>query len=602
MSTNAPRENVSTSAAVKKSAKGDSGKKSLDLQFSTFTGFLILVVVTLIVYSPVFRADFIWDDNAMIWDNALIRVPNGLSQIWFSTSQSDYFPLTYSSFWFEWRLWGMHAKGYHVTNILLHAFSAFFLWRSLRALKIPGAFWAALLFAVHPVNVESVAWIAERKNTLSMLFFTIALLFYVLFENSKAKLQDSKVTNDYWWALAAFTLALLSKTAVVMFPFLALGCAWWLHGRITKRDILGTAPFFGVALLLGLATVWFQYNRAISTTVVNGGDVPTRLAVAGWNVWFYLYKAVCPLELIFVYPRWNIDSHNALAYLPALAVLLTLGASWMLRRTLGRAPFFAFAYFVVMLVPVLGFLDIYFFRFSFVADHYQYFAIIGIVAFIAALATHFLKQRAVILLVVLAAVFSVQTWRQAHIYKNHETLWRDTLAKNPQCAMAESNWGYHLAETEHNYPAAIEHYVAALKLNPKDAGTHYLYGVALISLNRIDDAVSEFRETLKLEPDNSFALQNLGWIEATSKHAHLRNPEHALQVAKRGVEVSKREDPWQLDTFAAALAANGKFDEAITTQEEAVAVARRKNDSNAVADMEQRLGLYRIRQPYRESD
>ncbi len=600
MSTNAPRENASSPPPTKNRDKG--GTRAKEFQISTFTGLLIFVVVALAVYSQLFKADFIWDDDAMLWNNALMHARNGLSQIWFSSNQSDYFPMTYSSLWFEWHTWGMHAKNYHITNILLHALGAFFLWRTLLALKIPGGFWAALLFVVHPVNVESVAWIAERKNTLSMVFFALAALFYVRFDNKNLKTSQAKLPNDYWFALGAFVLALLSKTAVVMFPFVALGCAWWIHGKLTRKDLLRSLPFFGVALILGLITIWFQYTRAINTEVVNANSLPTRIAVAGWNVWFYLYKALAPINLMFVYPRWVVDGKNLLAYLPGIAVIAVGVVLWLWRKKWGHGPLAAFAYFVITLVPVLGFLNIYFFRYSFVADHYQYFSIIAVVALLAAAATHFLKERAIVLMVILTAGLSILTWKQTAIYKNQKTLWRDTLKKNPTCAMAESNWGFWLAETEHRPAEAIEHYIAALKLNPNDAGTHYNYGVALLGQNQLDAGINEFRETLKISPDNLFALQNLAWIEATTKHAHLRNPEHAVQLARRSVELTKEKDEWKLDTLAAALAATGKFEEAISLQEKAITIIRPKGDANATADMEQRLSLYQRKQPFREAE
>ncbi len=603
MSTNAQSRN--TPPGDSKKATTQRGQKSqlsaADFTPSLFSGLMVLLVVAFAAYSPVFSAGFIWDDDAMVWNNALIRAKNGLLQIWFSTNQSDYFPMTYTSLWFDWHFFAGSAKAFHIINVLFHGLSSFFLWRALRYLKIPGAFWAALLFVVHPVNVESVAWIAERKNTLSMFFFSIALLYFARFEAGKLRAGDTNGWRDYRLALIAFQLALLAKTAVVVFPFIALGCIWWLHGKISRKDLLRLSPFFGFSLVLGLVTIWFQYNRAIDTEIVNEADPLARLAIAGWNIWFYLGKTLLPLKLTFVYPRWQIDSHQWLHYLPTIAVVAVAGVLWAIRSRIGRGPFFAFSYFIIGLLPVLGFLNIYFFRYSYVADHYQYFALIGIVALVAGAATHYLGNRTMILIVPVAAMLLVLTWRQSHIYQNFETLWRDTLKKNPTCAMAESNWGYQLAENG-RANEALEHYQAALTLNPKDSWSFYNYGVALITLGRVGEGVEEFRKALNVNPKNPAALQNLAWIEATSKNPQLRNPEHALEIAKQAVDITKGRDEWKLDTYAAALAGLGRFEEAVTFQKQAIGIVREKGDGNAVADMERRLALYEMRRPFIEGD
>jgi tetratricopeptide (TPR) repeat protein len=255
-----------------------------------------------------------------------------------------------------------------------------------------------------------------------------------------------------------------------------------------------------------------------------------------------------------------------------------------------------------MLLPVIGFLNIYFFRYSFVADHYQYFAMIGVLCLLVGLLFYFLKDKAVFLIIAAAGGLAFLSWKQMGIYKNQETLWRDTLARNPACAMAESNWGYYLAEEQTRLPEALEHYTAALKLNPNDAGTRNNYGVALVASQRVEDGVNQFEEALKISPKNVFALQSLAWLRATSKHASIYRPADAVPLARRGVEASQGKDEWMIDTLAAALAAAGNFDEAISTQQRAIELVRQKRNPSAEAEMQQRLQLYRAGRPFREGD
>ena len=322
------------------------------------------------------------------------------------------------------------------------------------------------MFAVHPVTVQSVAWITERKNTLAMCFYLLSLLCYLRFDPKRPGSNPAAPPPSplaprplyYWLSLLAFALALLSKTAVAPLPLVLLGLGWWQHGRVGLKDVWRSVPFFALTAAAALVLLGV-HQRAIGASVVdvNNADFWSRLAGAGWAVWFYLYKAVLPLHLSFVYPRWRIDPVEPLSYVPDLLLVLAFGVCWRYRRGWGKAGLFGLGYFVVMLSPVLGFLNIYFMRFSLVSDHWQYFAIIGPIALVAGAVTRAgealrgaNRPLGVALSGALILALGVLTWKQSHIYADQEALWRDTIAKNPACWMAHNNLGNVLGDKGQN--------------------------------------------------------------------------------------------------------------------------------------------------------
>lgn len=333
------------------------------------------------MYWPALGGQFLWDDLLVVRRNPLVTGELSPETIWFNID----FPLTYVAFWLEWLVWGNHPTGYHLVSVLLHAASALLLWRVLARLQIPAPWLAAMLFAVHPLCVASVAWISELKNTLSLPLFLLSLLWYLQADPETRTTQHApRARFRYWLSLLAFLLALLAKTSTVMLPFVLLGCAWWQRGRITWRGCLRAIPFFVIALVFGLMSISFQAHGAIAGATVQTEHFRGRLAGAGMALWFYLHKALLPLNLSMIYPRWQIDAGAPGSYLPLLLWCGLLAVCWELRRTWGRPLLFGLGCFTVTLFPVLGFIDMYFLMLSRVSDHLVYLPLTALVALVAA--------------------------------------------------------------------------------------------------------------------------------------------------------------------------------------------------------------------------
>ena len=476
----------------------------------------LLVLITLAVYVPAMRAGYIWDDWNYVPEDPrtltgrLIRDDGGLRRIWFSSDTLDYWPLTHTMFWLEWRLWGPNPTGYHVVNVLLHTLAALLVWQVLKQLNVPGAWLAGLVFAVHPVCVASVAWISERKNTLSMVFYLLAILAY---------LRHDRLRSWQWYllSLVAFGLGLLSKTSIVMLPAVFLLCAWWQRGRVSGKDLLRSVPFF--ILSAGMASVSIyclkRYNLAEVISLGPEGFF-ARLAGSAWVVWFYLYKALLPVRLSMIYPKWSVEVGRVLTWLPMAALIAGFAILWRLRRTWGRPVLFAMGYFVVTLFPVLGFFDMWFMQHSLVADHFQYVPVVGVIALAAGLAAWICRCKGSDVRKIvwagaaaLVALLSVLSWSRAGIYDNDETLWQDTLRKNPNSPAGHYNLGVVYAEAG-KLPKALDHYLSAIELRPNDARAHNNLAAVYSDMGELDKAVQHYTRATEIRPSYADAYYNLG--------------------------------------------------------------------------------------------
>jgi tetratricopeptide (TPR) repeat protein len=474
---------------------------------------VVLAAVTILAYRPAWHGDFLWDDDAYIINNELLTAPDGWQRIWFSLdSPSQYFPLTYSTFRIEHALWGLNTTGYHWVNLLLHVGNALLVWTVLARLKVPGAWLAAAIFALHPVQVESVAWITERKNVLMGFFFLLTLLAWLAFVDERSR----RSCISYCLALIFYVLALSAKATACTLPA-ALFLILWLQKRpITARRLIQIVPFLALGIGMGLLAVWWErYHQG-----TNRGTFPflspiERILVASRAIWFYLGKIFWPSNLTFIYPKWNISPADLLDYTWLLASIAACVAIYFVRRYFGRSVEVAAGFFVTTLSPVLGFIMLFTFRYTFVADHYQYLACIGPIALASAgivtLSDKFAQRRALIVgaALLVVATLGTLTWRQAATYTDIETLWRTTLARNPECWMAHTNLGLVLLQ-KGKIDDGIAHYRSALQMQPDSWDAEYNLGTALLGRGQVDEAILHCEKAVSMRPTDPDAQVSLG--------------------------------------------------------------------------------------------
>ena len=480
---------------------------------------LILMLFVILAYTPIWRAGFVWDDVGILTANPCIVGPLGLKEIW-TTNAADICPLVITTFWMEHALWGLAPLPYHLVNVLMHGVCAVLLWRVLRSLRVQGARLGAALWALHPVGVESVAWITEMKNTESALFFLMSILFFVKWLRAKDLNDRNRGGWDYALSLLFAALAMASKSSTVILPVVLCLCAWWIEGRWNWRNAARVVPMFLMSAAASAVSIWTQgLQLATATDLQWVRTWPQRLAAAGDAVWFYLGKLLWPDPLITIYPRWQIDAGSWVSYLPLLAVILLFSILWLKRRSGvagSRACFFAFAYFIAALLPVLGLVDNYIFRYSLVFDHLQYLASMGPLALAGAglaLSSDFALPKIPWLRLALCAglliILGMASWHRTSVYESGETFWTDTLAKNPNCWAGYDNLGLAFLE-QGKVNEACEKFQKALAINPNDKDAHNNLGVALAQSGQLDEAIANYQEALEITPKSFEIYSDLG--------------------------------------------------------------------------------------------
>ena len=503
---------------------------------SAFAGAYLLLIV-LLAYLPALRGGFVWDDDS--WTSKLLHVlrdTSGLRAIWFEpTTLQQYYPLTGTTFWLDYQLWAFRPLPYHLENVLLHALAALLFWRSLRALRIPGAGFASAIFALHPMMVESAAWITERKNVLSLCLGLGSFLAFLRYrraaglsapsEGEALSADTPRETNRretnrralfYFLALLLFVAAMAAKTSVCTMPAATLLLLWFRNGTLRWReDVLPTLPFFAVALGLGAVTAWLEKTHVGAQGADYALTFWQRSLIAGRAFWFYLGKLLWPAKLSFIYPRWQADVAEWGQWLYPAAALGLLFTLWYRRRQLGRGPVTALLFFVGTLAPLLGFVNVYFMRYSFVCDHWTYLPSLGPIALASAGATQLLDRlsrkpvlKAALAGAVLVVLFFL-TRQRAAMYADLETLWRTTIAENPLSWIAHNNLGNALFR-QGRAAEAVTSFKRAIELKPDLAEAHTSFGVALASQGRINEAIAEFKAAIVVAPDYAEAYYDLG--------------------------------------------------------------------------------------------
>jgi len=490
---------------------------------------LVLALVTA-AYLPTFGAGFVWDDDDNVTENQTLRTASGLAKIWSEPlANQQFYPLTHTSFWLQYQLHGLDPLPYHLLNVLLHAGVALLLWRLLRLLSVPGPWLAAAVFAVHPVHVESVAWITERKNVLSGVFYLATALAFLKWAGLASKLRgpDHGAQPDhgapprfragYLLALLFFVCALASKTVTCTLPAALLIILGWKKPPAWKSSALALLPFFAVGAVAGLATSWIEKNHLNITWSTPWLD---RCLIAGRAFFFYLGKLVWPSELVFIYPRWQIDPTSAWQYLFPFAVLLVAIMAFVLRRRIGWTPLVALGYYAVTLAPAMGFFTLAYHRFSYVQDHFDYLASMGPLALgtagLSVFGNWLVKRRPRISPVALPALaglllvaLTVRSAIQCRPFHDYESLFRHTLAGNPTAALAHHNLAVLLGRTGRTDEALL-HYREAIRLAPTEPQVYDNLGGLLLATGRFSEATEARSTAARMLPGSANTRYQLG--------------------------------------------------------------------------------------------
>lgn len=554
-----------------------------------------LVVMTLLAYGPVYTAGFVWDDHPALHNNPLLQIPGGLGLIWTTVgripNESHYWPIVYTFYWLEVRLWGFNPLGFHVVNVVVHTANTLLLFALVRRIRLPGAWLAGAIFALHPVHVESVAWIHEFKDVISALFYLGAFHAFLSYERRG---------DPMWLGLTCilFIAGMLSKTVVVTLPVALVIWVWYRHDGPVRYLLRRWRPIIPLlAIAVAMALIDIAVARRLES-VEFGFSVIDRVLLIGRSFWFYAGKLLWPAGLTAIYPKWPIDAGAPLQYLFPLAAVGLVVVLWLYRGRIGRGPLAAILFYGVTLSPMLGVVDFSFMEIAYVADRFQYLASIGPILLIAALAGHYVlrlpkyRRHSFVAFMILLFVLGGLTWRQASLYKDIETLFRQALEHNPKSPVIHNNLGAALQE-QGDLEAARTHFTQALALWPEYATAHNNLGLVMVRKGQYEQAIDQYRQALRHGSFMTRTANDLAWLLATQPDPSEPELEEALHLATQAAEQTEYRHPSILDTLAAVYAASGQYDRATRLAVRARLMAQAMGDEALARDIENRLTRYR---------
>ena len=568
-----------------------------------------LVALVVLTYLPTLHNGFIWDDDSYIEHNVTLRSLYGLWLIWSHTSSTpQYYPLVHTTFWIEYHLWGLWPLPYHLLNVSLHATSALLLFKLLTKLNVRGAWLAAAIWAVHPLNVESVAWATERKNVMSAVLYLAAFTVYL---RAIAGDETDKPIDRrrYLIALGLFVAALLSKTVASTMPAAILVVLWWQRGRLVRRDFVRLIPFFIIGAVMGSLTGYLERTQVGAHGLEWSSITPVdRVLIASRAAWFYAAKFAWPAKLIFIYPRWMIDRHSLSAWTYFIAATILFGSLVFTWRRWGRGPLALGLLYIGTLAPALGFVNVYPMKFSFVADHFAYLASAALaIAAGWALAwrggnTGLLRTSKTglrIVGVVIVLALAARSFARELVFYDRITLWRQTAVDNENSPMVHTNLGHALVAT-HQPDAAWLEYQRALALAPNDTEPHINIGIGLAMRGDLNGAARQFEQVVAIDPTYLSAYGYLAKLYVDAKQfdlaeqwahkglveapdaaishmvlAHVYQAEGRIPVAVDQFQLALREEPTRADLhtdLAVAFMKENRLPDALLEFEKSVAL------------------------------